>query len=79
MTKIIDLEQKRLEKETERLVEDSRQLIQITYEEMLDTIEESCMTWLYQQASQSKDSWMALQPQILEEYEAYYESSTTQD
>lgn len=79
MTKIIDFEQKRLEKEEERLVEDSRQLIQITYEELLDTIEDTCMTWLYHQASQSEDEWTALQPQILKEYEEYYETTTTQD
>lgn len=79
MTKIIDFEQKKLEKENKQLAEDSLQLIQITYEEMLDTIEDSCMTWLYSQASQSKEEWMALQPQILKEYEEYYETTTTQD
>ena len=79
MTKIIDFEQKKLEKENKQLAEDSLQLIQITYEEMLDTIEDSCTTWLYYQASQSKEEWMALQPQILEEYEEYYETTTTQD
>ena len=79
MTKIIDFEQKKLEKQNKQLAEDSLQLIQITYEEMLDTIEDSCMTWLYYQASQSNEEWMALQPQILEEYEEYYETTTTQD
>ena len=79
MTKIIDFEQKKLEKEDKQLAEDSLQLIQITYEEMLDTIEDSCMTWLYSQARQSKEEWMALQPQILKEYEEYYETTTTQD